>query len=140
MVRVSQKASFDPAPEVKSKDQPNSELSVSKPTRRSKIVATCYVSRNPGYYIMNVYSFNCLITILTLTLFIFDVESADKRITGNFTLILTLFTFKIVTSKTLPSISYLTSLDKYQIINILYLGLCCAWHSIIASLQVSNQT
>ena len=141
MVRVSQKASFDSVPEpVKQTKQSNPDLSLTKPytPRRSKIVATCYVSRNPGYYITNVYSFNCLITILTLTLFITDVESADKRIAGTFKLILTLFTFKIVTSKTLPTISYLTSLDKYQIINIMYLGMCCAWHSIIASVEVSH--
>jgi hypothetical protein len=131
MVRVSQTASYDSQVPATDPDKP-------KFPRRSKIAATCYVSRNPGYYMTNVYSFNCLITILTLTLFIIDVESADKRITGTFKLILTLFTFKIVTSKTLPSISYLTSLDKYQIINILYLGMCCAWHSIIASIEVSD--
>jgi hypothetical protein len=43
-----------------------------------------------------------------------------------------------VTSKTLPTISYLTSLDKYQIINIVYLGTCCVWHSICSSLNIEE--
>ncbi len=139
MVRVSDTASYD-EPHNTLHNRENQcliEMS-SKFARRSKHVATCLVSRNPGYYIVNVYSFNCLITILTLTLFIINVEGADKRILGTFKLILTLFTFKIVTSKALPTISYLTSLDKYQMINIAYLALCCLWHSLICSLDVSE--
>lgn len=104
--------------------------------KRSKFVATCYCSRRPGYYIKNVYSFNFLITVLSLTLFVIDTKLAQNRISGTFTLILTSFSFKVVTSKTLPAISYLTSLDKYQIINIVYLTMCCVWHSICASLDL----
>lgn len=141
MVRTSQTASYDESNKMLNKIVKSDPL-IPKRTfpRRSKFVATCFVSRNPGYYMINAFSFNCLITILTLTLFIIDVESADKRITGTFKLILTLFTFKIVTSKALPTISYLTSLDKYQLVNILYLGLCCGWHSIIASLNYDHGT
>jgi len=108
-----------------------------KMIRRPKFVASCLVSRNYNYYLTNVYSFNFLITILSLTLFVIDFEKAERRISGTFTLILTSFSFKIVNSKTLPTISYLTSLDKYQIANIVYLGICCVWHSILASLNVS---
>ena len=104
--------------------------------RKSKFVASCFCSRRPGYYLINFYSFNFLVTVLALTLFVIDVNNADRRITGTFTLILTLFSFKIVTSKTLPTISYLTSLDRYQIINILYLVVCCIWHSTCAALKI----
>jgi hypothetical protein len=56
-------------------------------------------------------------------------KSVHSRISSSFTLILTSFSFKVVTSKSLPSVSYLTNLDKYQIINILFLALCCVWHT-----------
>jgi hypothetical protein len=74
-----------------------------------------------------------------LTLFVIDTKLAQNRISGTFTLILTSFSFKVVTSKTLPTISYLTSLDKYQIINIVYLALCCVWHSVCASLNIDHE-
>ena len=139
MVRISDTASYDEPNNILHKRSTECLVGLnSRLPRRSKHVASCFVSRNPGYYIVNVYSFNCLITILTLTLFIIDVEGADKRILGTFKLILTLFTFKIVTSKALPTISYLTSLDKYQMINITYLAICCLWHSFICSLNVSK--
>lgn len=137
MVRTSQTASYDMS---------NNSLNVRNKSdsytkrfpKRSKFVASCFCSRNPGYYITNVFSFNFLIAFLSLTLFVIDVESAAKRITGTFKLILTLFTFKIVTSKALPTISYLTSLDKYQLINIVYLAMCCVWHSTLIALNVDN--
>ncbi len=59
---------------------------------------------------------------------------AQTRLGGTFTLLLTSFSFKVVTSKSLPTVAYLTSLDKYQLVNILFLALCCTWHSILASL------
>ena len=76
---------------------------------------------------------------MSLTLFVIDTKLAQNRISGTFTLILTSFSFKVVTSKTLPTISYLTSLDKYQIINIVYLALCCVWHSVCASLNIEHE-
>ena len=78
----------------------------------------------------NAYSFNFLITVLTLTLFSHPIEKAvHTRISSSFTLILTSFSFKVVTSKALPSVAYFTNLDKYQIVNILFLALCACWHT-----------
>jgi hypothetical protein len=70
---------------------------------------------------------------------VIDVKLAQNRISGTFTLILTSFSFKVVTSKSLPTISYLTSLDKYQLINIVFLASCCVWHSICASLVLEPE-
>ena len=81
--------------------------------KKLKFVAVCKCSRKPLYYLINCYSFNFLITILSLTLFVIDSKLAQNRISGTFTLILTSFSFKVVTSKSLPTISYLTSLDRY---------------------------
>ncbi len=44
-----------------------------------------------GYYVTNVYFFNMLITVLSLTIFAFEATKAQNRIGGTFTLILTRF-------------------------------------------------
>ena len=38
----------------------------------------------------------------------------------------------------MPTISYMTSVDKYQVASIFYWVLCCIWHSSIASLNIIN--
>ncbi len=117
-------------------EKSNNKVLDRQSSQKSNYVVTCFCSRRPGYYIKNVYSFNFLITVLSLTLLVIDTRLAQNRISGTFTLILTSFSFKVVTSKTLPAISYLTSLDKYQIINIVYLTMCCVWHSVCAALNI----
>ena len=107
--------------------------------RRSKFAAKCYCSRKPMFYITNCYMFNFLITVLSLTQFIIEAKAAEARIRGIFTLILTSFSFKVVTSRSLPTISYLTSLDKYQIVNIIFLASLCVWHSICAALKIDYE-
>lgn len=105
--------------------------------KKSKFVASCFCSRRPAYYLANFYSYNFLITILSLTLFVIDIKFVQSRLSSSFTLILTSFNFKVTTSRSLPTISYLTSLEKYQLINLVYLSLCCCWHSVCASLDMN---
>jgi hypothetical protein len=119
-VEISETASYDES------DPRGSKIDVAflnKTSRKSKFVAVCTCSRIPLFYLINCYSFNLLITVLSLTLFVIDVKLAQNRISGTFTLILTSFSFKVVTSKSLPTISYLTSLDKYQLCCIIYLAM-----------------
>lgn len=133
-VELTEKASYD---EDSFSDKPCNKLAIiTQKNQKSKFVAVCKCSRKPVYYLINAYSFNLLITVLSLTLFVIDTKLAQNRISGTFTLILTSFSFKVVTSKSLPTISYLTSLDKYQLINIVYLASCCVWHSVCASLKM----
>ena len=42
-------------------------------------------------------------------------------------------TFKWVVNRSLPAVSYLTSLDKYSIVCIFFICTLCVWHSIVAS-------
>ena len=48
--------------------------------------------------------------------------------------------FRWTTSKILPTLAYLTSLDKYQMICIIYLILCCVWHSSFAVMNFDIHT
>jgi hypothetical protein len=100
------------------------------------LITNLFIILHKGYYLTNVYSFNFLITILSLTIFAFETKDSSRRISSTFTLILTSVSFKLVTGRMLPTISYMTSLDRYQIVNIFYLVMCCVWNAIIASLKI----
>ncbi|CAF0942644.1 unnamed protein product [Brachionus calyciflorus] len=145
MVKVSQQASYDigSARSINNIDveaHDFHEMDKVRRSKRAKFVATCYCSRRPAYYLINCFSFNFLITVLSLTIFSIETRLAPNRISGTFTLILTSVSFKWVSNRTLPTVSYLTSLDKYQITSIIYLVLCCVWHSTIASIAVEMPT
>jgi hypothetical protein len=99
----------------------------------SKYVATCFVARRPGYYFYNAYFIIFLITVLSLTTFSIDCKYPQNRLQTTFTLVLTSASFKWVINRSLPTISYMTSLDKYSIICIFFLCLICVWHSAVAS-------
>lgn len=130
LIKFEDKASYDIG------NQTKTEINRNRNRVKTKFVAVCRCSRKSMFYVINAYLFNLLITVLSMTLFAIDSKMAQNRISGTFTLILTSFSFKVVTSKSLPTIAYLTSLDKYQLINIVYLASCCVWHSFCASLNV----
>ena len=98
-----------------------------------KIVATCYSARRPGYYIFNAYFLIMLITTSSLTIFSINPKLPQNRLQTSYTLLLTSVSFKWVINRYLPTISYLTSLDKYAIISIGYLCMLCIWHAVVGS-------
>ena len=98
-----------------------------------KLCATCFCARKPGYYISNAIFLISLITLCSLTLFAIDPKLPHNRFQSTITLILTSISFKWVINRSLPAVSYLTSLDKYASINILYLFFICVWHAIVGS-------
>ena len=74
-----------------------------------------------------------LITVSALTIFAVHIKVTFHRLQVTYTLLLTSVSFKWVINRSLPTISYMTSLDKYAMFSIVYLVSCCIWHSIIGS-------
>jgi hypothetical protein len=105
-----------------------------------KLVASCFCARKPGYYYFNAYLIIFLITSLSLTVFSIDHRLPQNRLQTGFTLVLTSASFKWVINRSLPTVSYLTSLDRYAIICIIYLCVLCFWHSIAANSSWSEET
>jgi hypothetical protein len=70
-----------------------------------------------------------LITIQSLTIFSIDYKQVNSRLGSSFTLLLTSVSFKWVVNRSLPTVAYLTGLDRYAITCIIYLSLLAAWHS-----------
>ena len=98
-----------------------------------KIVAITYCSRRPGYYIFNAFFLIFLITVSSLTIFSIDPKLPQARLQTTYTLLLTSVSFKWVVNRSLPTISYLTSLDRYAIACIFFVCMLCVWHSIVGS-------
>ena len=79
----------------------------------------------------NAYFIIFLTTALSLTIFSINCKNPHARLQTSFTLVLTSASFKWVINRSLPTISYMTSLDKYAIVSIFYLCLLCIWHAIV---------
>ncbi|RMZ95185.1 gamma-aminobutyric acid receptor subunit rho-2-like [Brachionus plicatilis] len=125
LVKVADHASYDECQE----DDPAQKLI--KQQAPAKFVVTSFCSRLSGYYLYNAYFIIFLITLLSLCIFSIDCKLPQSRLQTCFTLVLTSASFKWVTNRSLPAISYMTSLDKYSISCIFYLCLNCGWHSVV---------
>ena len=118
-----------------------------------KFVATCYCSRfiylhflickkiksflilivtkrKSGYYVFNAFFLIFLITLSAMTVFSIDCKMPQSRLQTSYTLLLTSVSFKWVVNRYLPTVSYLTSLDKYSICSIFFLSLLSFWHAL----------
>lgn len=116
---------------MKRSSSKNSELVPAQNT--PKISATCFSARRPGYYFFNAYFLIFLITSSSLTMFSINPKLPQNRLQTTYTLLLTSVSFKWVINRYLPTVSYLTSLDKYAIVSISYLCALCVWHAIVGS-------
>jgi hypothetical protein len=111
------------------------EISIArKHFRPPKISANCYTARRPGFYIVNAFFLIFLITIVSFAVFAINTKTPHFRLQTTYTLLLTAISLKwVIMNRTLPIISYLTSLDVYQIASFTFICLLAAWHALIAS-------
>lgn len=130
MVRINSETSYEREPSYKGLQ------SVDK----TVFSATVIISRKASFFVTNNLLIVFLITFLSLTLFSAEPTDASSRLSSVFTLLLTLFAFKIVITNQLPTISYLTIIDKYQVLNIIYLTSICCWFAIITSLRFEDES
>ena len=88
-----------------------------------------HARRHYSYYIFNVALIMCLITALTFSSFSIKSTEPGNRLQVTLTLLLTSIAFKYVISQSLPTVSYLTVMDKYI--------MCCTLFQFFMSVQVS---
>ncbi|UJR15573.1 hypothetical protein I4U23_002511 [Adineta vaga] len=105
-----------------------------RPIRQSTFLVTCCVARRPGYFYWNVYLLIFLITLIALTVYGVAPEHPQSRLQITCTLLLTSIMFRWSVSRLLPPVSYLTLLDKYTLISLVFISLNSIWHSIIGFL------
>ena len=85
----------------------------------------------PGYYLYNAFFLIFLITISGLNIFSINSTTPHFRLQSTYTLLLTSVSFKWVINRELPTLSYMTLLDKYSIACIFFLCSLCVWHALI---------
>jgi hypothetical protein len=81
-----------------------------------------------------------LITVLGFVPFAFEVSGPQFRCQVTGLLLLTSVNFRWIVTQRLPSVPYLTSLDKYAIGSLFSLVLFCVWHSVIGSNVITKDT
>ena len=74
-----------------------------------------------------------LITSVGFTLFSINVSATPARISITGLLLLTAINFRWALSQRMPAVSYLTSLDKYAILSLLFQFIFNCWHGIIGN-------
>ena len=94
---------------------------------------TCQAFRLPGYFYWNVLLPILLITFAALGPFVIDCKSAYTRLPSTATMLLSSVSFKAVVGRLLPTVSYLTSLDKYSIASITLISFMFIYHSLSAA-------
>ncbi|CAF1489915.1 unnamed protein product [Rotaria sordida] len=106
--------------------------------KRSILTITCHAARRSSYFYWNGYCLILLITLLSFCIFAIPPHLTGNRIQISCTLLLTSITFRWVVNRSLPTISYLTSMDIYAILCIFILIILCIWHAIIGFLIFKN--
>ncbi len=105
---------------------------------RPCITFSSTISRRPGYFLYNAYMLIFLISVLGFVPFSFSYTTPHFRIQTTCLLILSSINFRWIVTQKLPTVSYLTTLDKYAIGALIFLVSLCAWHAIIGSNVIST--
>ncbi|CAM4756415.1 unnamed protein product [Rotaria magnacalcarata] len=108
--------------------------------KRSVLTVTCHAARRSHYFYWNGYCLILLITMVSFCIFSIPPHFTGNRIQIVCTLLLTSITFRWTVNRSLPTISYLTTMDKYAIVCMFNLVAHSIWHAAIGFLIFTNTT
>ena len=98
------------------------------------IEVSCQVFRHCGYFHWNGLLPILLITLCSLAPFVLEYNSISARIGTSASMLLSSVSYKIAVSRLLPTVSYLTSLDKYCIGSIVIITCMLLYHGLLGLL------
>ncbi|XP_045184248.2 acetylcholine-gated ion channel acc-4-like [Mercenaria mercenaria] len=96
------------------------------------VIATCCVSRRAGFFAWNVLVIVNLLTIFAFTTFAVAPTLTQNRLQLSFILMLASISFRFVTNQSIPKISYLTHLDRYVLVSMMFSGFITLWHAVLS--------
>ncbi|CAF1496458.1 unnamed protein product [Adineta ricciae] len=102
--------------------------------KRTIVTVTCHAARESSYFYWNGFCLIFLITLISYTCYFIPPHQMVNRIQTSSTLLLTSITFRWTVNRSLPTISYLTTMDKYGIACIFSLVVNVLWHTFIGYL------
>ncbi|UJR07959.1 hypothetical protein I4U23_012238 [Adineta vaga] len=115
-------------------DGDNETIQGKEDRKRSVLTVTCHAARKSTYFYWNGYFLIFMITFVSFCTFGMPMQVAINRLQVSCTLLLTSVTFRWTVNRSLPTVSYLTSLDKYGIICMLILVSHSIWHGMISTI------
>jgi hypothetical protein len=89
--------------------------------------------RSPGFFYWNAVLPIFLITLASLGPFVIDYKLPQSRLPSTATMLLTSVSFRWIVGRLLPTVSYLTSLDKYSLVSMMIITFQLFYHAIIAA-------
>lgn len=98
----------------------------------SAVRHTCQAYRLPGYFYWNALLPILLISFAALGPFLVDPKTAHARLPSTATMLLAAVSYKATVGRLLPTVSYLTSLDKYCLGAIVLIAGMFIYHSMFA--------
>lgn len=96
------------------------------------------VFRNPGYYYLNVILPILLVNIASLSSFSLQSPNDSNRLMLSATMLLTSVGIRWTIGNFMPSVSYLTSLDKYSLSSLLIITMVLLYHAIAISVKATK--
>ncbi|CAF3611252.1 unnamed protein product [Rotaria sordida] len=115
-------------------DDDDASTGTHKERKRSILTVTCHAARRSNYFYWNGYCLIFLITLVSFCIFAIPPNLSANRLQISCTLLLTSITFRWTVNRSLPTISYLTAMDKYAIMCLFILVILSIWHAIIGRL------
>ena len=103
----------------------------------SAVFASMKISRKSIFYIYNIFLLIFLINSMSFLIFATDCKSPQIRLPMNLTLLLANILLKWRTNSYIPAVSYLTMLDIYNMISIIFICIQTSWNAIIAGVDIS---
>ena len=98
------------------------------------IKVSAKVFRQPGFFYWNAILPILLVTLASLTPFVIDIKIPQTRLTSTCTLMLTSVGIRWTIGRLLPTVSYLTSLDKYSLASLFIIAVELFYHGIMGAL------
>ena len=92
------------------------------------------VFRSPGFFFWNAILPIFLVTSASLAPFVIDARLPQSRLPSIATLLLTSVSMRWMVGRSLPTVSYLTSLDKYSLGTLLIITMQLLYHAIFAAI------
>ena len=115
------------------KDQIHREYSFGKRDYPA-IVVSAKVSRLPGFFYRNALLPILLVSLASLAPFVVDIKIPQSRLPATCTLMLTSVSIRWTIGRLLPTVSYLTSLDKYSLVSMLIITMELLYHGIMGTI------
>ena len=114
-------------------------VSASKDRSFPAIAISACAFRRPFFFLVNIALPACVFSLLAVMIMILPVSYPPSRLIYQLTLTLTVVSYKLSTTSIMPTVTYLTAIDKYQLSSAGIILFCLFENVIAGSLMDDNR-